>query len=338
VKGENPVSLFATSGRRLVGLAAVAVGVTVGLAQVGTAGAVLRGTMVSVALNTLTVESGPALANHMSITHASGDIVVNDTVSLTAGTGCRALLSTRVACAAKLVVGIDVSVGDLSDEVTYSGALMTTMTGGAGNDTLTGGHGSDSLDGGAGDDTLSSGGGKDLLVGDLGADTLTGGTGDDRLYGDRVTPASACLSMGSPGCQDKMYGGDGNDGLYGGEAADQYWGGPGDDVLDDPAGGGNVFDGGAGNDDIDGGSESMRDVLDYGDRVNPVHVDLAAGVGGEPGESDVIANVQDIQGGFGDDNLVGNDHDNWINGNGGFDTIAGGGGNDMCVGEVLSAC
>jgi Ca2+-binding RTX toxin-like protein len=110
-------------------------------------------------------------------------------------------------------------------------------------------------------------------------------------------------------------------------------------VLDDPTGsGGNVLNGGAGDDDIDGGSESMRDVLDYGDRVNPVHVDLVAGVGGESGESDLIANVQDIQGGFGDDDLMGNDHDNRIYGNGGYDTIYGGGGNDTCVGEVLSAC
>lgn len=333
------MSLFATSGRRLVGLAAVVVGVTVGLAQVGAAGAAVRGNMVSVADNSLTVTAATGQVNDTSISHSGADLVVTDLVMLTPGPGCQALSSTRVKCFAKLVVGIDVSVGDMSDKVTYSGPLMTKMTGGAGNDLLIGGHGSDSLDGGPGDDELSSGPGKDTLVGDIGADLLIAGTGDDTIYGDRPTAASVCLSMGTPGCQDRLYGGDGDDKLYGGEAADRYFGGPGDDVLDDPAGsGGNFLNGGTGDDDIDGGSEVMRDVLDYGDRTNPVHVDLAAGVGGESGEFDLIANVQDIQGGFGDDDLLGNDNDNHIYGNGGYDTIYGGGGNDTCVGEVLSAC
>lgn len=58
------------------------------------------------------------------------------------------------------------------------------MFGEAGKDTLTGGSGGDTLDGGPGDDTLLGKGGFDFLLGRAGNDILTGGDADDQISGD----------------------------------------------------------------------------------------------------------------------------------------------------------
>jgi Ca2+-binding RTX toxin-like protein len=66
-----------------------------------------------------------------------------------------------------------------------SGALPSAkIDGGAGNDTLIGGSGADQLLGGAGNDTLLGKGGADVLSGGDGDDTLTGGDGDDQAFGE----------------------------------------------------------------------------------------------------------------------------------------------------------
>jgi Ca2+-binding RTX toxin-like protein len=66
-----------------------------------------------------------------------------------------------------------------------SGALPASMLfGGAGVDTLTGGSGGDLLFGGIGNDALLGKGGFDLLFGGAGNDTLTGGDADDLVFGE----------------------------------------------------------------------------------------------------------------------------------------------------------
>jgi Ca2+-binding RTX toxin-like protein len=65
-----------------------------------------------------------------------------------------------------------------------AGALpKAILFGGSGNDTLTGGSGADMLDGDSGNDVLFGKAGDDKLLGDAGNDTLTGGTGTDRAFG-----------------------------------------------------------------------------------------------------------------------------------------------------------
>jgi len=75
-----------------------------------------------------------------------------------------------------------------NDQLTLNeanGALpKAEMFGENGNDTLTGGSGGDTLDGGPGDDTLLGKGGFDFLFGRTGNDTLTGGDADDQVNGD----------------------------------------------------------------------------------------------------------------------------------------------------------
>ncbi|MCE9526782.1 MAG: hypothetical protein K8R36_12095, partial [Planctomycetales bacterium] len=66
-----------------------------------------------------------------------------------------------------------------------NGALpKANLFGGVGNDTLTGGSAADQLFGQAGNDTLLGKGGIDLLFGGANNDTLTGGDGDDQVYGE----------------------------------------------------------------------------------------------------------------------------------------------------------
>src|SRR3954454_18449018 len=65
-----------------------------------------------------------------------------------------------------------------------NGALpAANLFGGAGNDTLTGGSGADQLFGQGGNDTLLGKGGNDLLFGQGDNDTLTGGDADDQAFG-----------------------------------------------------------------------------------------------------------------------------------------------------------
>jgi len=65
------------------------------------------------------------------------------------------------------------------------GALpRANLFGGAGNDILTGGSGADQLFGQADNDTLFGKGGADFLFGGAGNDILTGGDGDDLMFGE----------------------------------------------------------------------------------------------------------------------------------------------------------
>ena len=66
-----------------------------------------------------------------------------------------------------------------------NGALPKALLfGGAGNDTLIGGSGGDQLFGQAGNDTLLGKGGADFLFGGTENDTLTGGDADDQVFGE----------------------------------------------------------------------------------------------------------------------------------------------------------
>jgi Ca2+-binding RTX toxin-like protein len=77
--------------------------------------------------------------------------------------------------------------GGSGDDVLTGDGFQNILMGGAGADTLTGGDEADTLDGGAGNDTLIGGGGDDTLSGGSGNDTLSGGTGNDRLNGGSGT-------------------------------------------------------------------------------------------------------------------------------------------------------
>ncbi len=145
-------------------------------------------------------------------------------------------------------------------------------------------------------------------------DTLTGTPGDDTILG-----------LG------------GNDNLNGADGNDSMNGGPGNDNLDG-AGGSDSLDGGAdndylqgadgSNDTIDGGADYDIASYNFGGINTPVSF-TATGTGTQPdglGGTDTLLNIEEVHmfGGNAADTLTGDSRRNYIMGNGGNDTLAGG--------------
>ncbi len=187
-----------------------------------------------------------------------------------------------------------------------------TVRGGSGNDKVWTGDGQDYLDGGTGNDTLNGGDGNDLLVGGDGSDILYGEGGSDTFLFSRdigYTTETVLFNSNSidqykvdlaaeglRGSSDVFAGGEGGDTVLG-TANNDYIRAYADNkvVLSDVE----EVNGGAGNDLID-----MRGYLG----------------------SDIV-----IKGGVGNDVLIGSDQADWLHGEKGNDTMAGGGGDDVFV-------
>jgi Ca2+-binding RTX toxin-like protein len=130
-----------------------------------------------------------------------------------------------------------------------------------------------------------------------------------------------------------IVGGPGSQSLDGGLDNDSISGGDGDDFLDDgglggdspaPTGGNDVLDGGAGSDSTSysrGGATPVSLTLD------------GAANDGYAGETDNLLAIENVNGGTGNDTLVGDDGSNELDGGGGSDAIAGQGGNDVLRGD-----
>jgi Ca2+-binding RTX toxin-like protein len=276
--------------------------------------------------------------------------------------------------------GNDVLTGDDRNNV---------LRGEAGNDILNGGDGDDSLFGGAGNDTADGGNGVDtfdlrektssvfvqlnganaatVFVGGVAEDTirnienLVGGSTDDMLIGD----AEGNKFSGARG-NDWLKGGEGADTLDGGEDSDtadysdktaaiavtlngskpvmvtvdgvaedliakieNIVGGSGDDMITGDAAA-NTFRGGLGADVLDGGAGS--DTADFSDKTQSVVLalngaaDAVATVGGTA--EDTVRNIENINGGSGNDQLTGDDAANTFRGGLGADLLDGGAGSD----------
>ena len=122
--------------------------------------------------------NGDSLANTIQVSrNAAGNILVNNgAVSVAGGTPTVANTS--------LIRVFGVGGNDVITLNEVNGALpAANLDGGAGNDTLTGGAGGDQLFGQSGNDTLLGKGGFDLLFGGSDNDTITGGDADDQAFG-----------------------------------------------------------------------------------------------------------------------------------------------------------
>lgn len=167
---------------------------------------------------------------------------------------------------------------------------------------------------------------------------LQGGAGDDviTLLGSMRLAASVGqpqLVLGGPG-DDVLSGGDDPDRIVGGPGSDELHGGSGDDLLFNA----HAYDipvadvDGPEPDRADGGPGT--DTVDYSRRTNALTLSLAgpqAG-GGEQGERDRLENVENVQGGDGDDVISGDTHPNRLRGANGNDRLAGAGGDDELIG------
>jgi Ca2+-binding RTX toxin-like protein len=248
-------------------------------------------------------------------------------------------------------------LGGLGDDVLHSGNGNDLVDGGDGHDTLTGGGGNDTLLGGAGPDNLYGGSGNDLLDGGAGADDYHGGIGTDTVtYASRTKPVTVDITDapgeigddGESGEKDFIHvdvenviGGAGNDTLTGTflngfkpggfTTNNRLVGGPGNDRLIG-LDGNDVLDGGAGKDVLIGGLGS--DTADYSSRAESLKLSLdGIANDGAVGENDLIsADIENVNGGRGNDLITGDANANSLSGNGGADEIHGGAGNDRLSG------
>ena len=254
-------------------------------------------------------------------------------------------------------------LGNGTNTITGSAGADGLVTGGTGADTFFASSGIDSFNGGAGTDTydfstatngvninmtLGSGqviddgfgftetisnvenvngsGFDDIITGTTGNNVLNGNNGNDTINGDA---GNDTINGGSG--NDTIDGGSGNDTIDGGSGNDNIMGGSGDDTIV----------GGTGDDIIDGGTNNAVGAASGGDTANysssstSVTVDLSVVGVNATGTSignDTLTNIENINGGSGDDVLRGDNNDNRLTGNNGSDTLNGRGGNDFLYG------
>lgn len=230
--------------------------------------------------------------------------------------------------------GNDQIAGDAGQDLIHGNLGDDLLTGGDGNDTVYGDEGNDTMQGNGGNDQLFGGTGDDLIQGDDGTDRLYGEDGDDTMAGNNGDD----LMAGGNG-QDTMNGGLGNDFINGQNGDDLIAGEAGDDTLygengDDKIYGGDGNDymvGGYGGDLLDGGAG--LDMISYYTSNEGVIVQLSSGhnKGGEA-QGDNIANVENLEGSFYDDWLIGDNGNNLISALAGNDNIDGKAGNDILFG------
>ncbi|MEJ2622402.1 MAG: calcium-binding protein, partial [Candidatus Thiodiazotropha sp.] len=231
-------------------------------------------------------------------------------------------------------------------------------------DPITGSERDDEIDGGWGDDLLFGENGNDWLNGSEGNDSLDGGDGSDRLYGD-----SGNDTLDGGDGADRLYGGDGDDILHASDG-DLLNGGNGNDRYLYTLGDGDLL---IHNQSLDTESEDVLELLG-GIAVEDValsRVERSLVLSIRDGEGSITIGgffdydqtrfVLDAiefsdgtrwdrswflewtaQTGNGDDELIGTDAADQIDGNGGDDhiygaagddTLTGGGGNDWIYGE-----
>lgn len=202
----------------------------------------------------------------------------------------------------------------------------TTLNGGDGNDTLLGGSSNDLLNGASGDDVARGGLGDDTLRGGAGADSLSGDGGNDNIDGQG-------------GSNDVISGGLGNDVLNGGAGSDILSETGASFVLTNTRLTGLGTDtllglevaslmGGAGNDVLDARAFTLGGVtLDGGagndSLMGSPQADLLLG-----GDGDDILN-----GGLGNDRLFGGAGNDGLSGYRGGDFLSGGDGKDTLFGH-----
>ena len=249
--------------------------------------------------------------------------------------------------------GSDSIVGGSGNDIIYAGSLSSTITGGSGNDTIFGGTGNDIIFGGTGNDSITGGFGAESIVGGSGNDfliagnlssTITGGSGNDLIegsYGDDIIYGGSGDST--------IYAGTGNESITGGAGDDLIYGGSGESTLS--AGTGNVtISAGGGNDDLIGGGFDSW-LMFYGSTnmtltnttfstsggnipasVSSIsgfqHAILAAGTGNFTLDASGFSGSAILQGGTGNDTLIGAQGPDTLEGGSGNDSLVGGGGGD----------
>ncbi|WP_373987441.1 hypothetical protein [Duganella sp. BuS-21] len=241
--------------------------------------------------------------------------------------------------------------------VEYAGSGNFTGTGNADANVLVGGNGNDKLDGMAGSDLLVGGNGNDTLLGGAGSDVLQGDAGNDSIDGGAITDkvgntdANYVSYHGSTsGASVNLATGVALDGLGGTDKLTNInfviGSAHNDTITGGTAGQLEGFEGGAGDDVINGGdvtdtiNQTNNNVAMYHHSASAVAIDLQAGTAdGESSGHDMLVNITMVRGSTHDDTLTGSDSGltEILSGEGGDDTIDGGGGMDIASYDFASS-
>ncbi len=272
---------------------------------------------------------GGGLGNDTVKGGAGGDVlfetgdaaVITFTASVPVGGVVTATMSGLGTDSVDGIEALNFTGGDAANKIDVTGFnAATTVYGGGGNDTVLGGPLADVVLGLDGDDSIVGNGGTDFLYGAAGKDFLDGGDANDRLFGQG-------------GSGDVLVGGLGNDTLDGGAGTDTVveignvnfvltntkLTGMGTDSLFGVERAG--LTGGAGNNTIDASAFFFAGVSD------------ATLNGGEGNDSLIgAAGFALLNGDAGNDTLVGNTGNDQLNGGAGGDSLNGGVGNDSLRG------
>jgi len=144
---------------------------------------------------------------------------------------------------------------------------------------------------------------------------------------------------GNGGYFDFLTGGGGNDIVHGGDGFDSVRGGDGNDTLFGDAGD-DVMRGDRGDDFLDGGDGTDLVRYDGSAVTSGVLVDLGAGIAkdldGDDANAgiDTIVNFENVRASAFGDEVIGDQHDNFVTGGGGNDLVTGGAGNDFLLGQA----
>ncbi len=217
--------------------------------------------------------------------------------------------------------------GDEGDDHLYGSDGDDSMHGGADDDFLRGNGGDDSINGGSGDDWASyyyAPGSVTVSLIDGGA---SGADGNDSLISIEKVSGSAYDDMlVGNGFENAFNGNAGNDTINAGSGRDTTNGGSGNDIIiDDDAVNFDDHDGGNGIDTIDYSNSSfVRVTIDLGqEEVSVLN-----------GNTEAIANFENVEGSQGGDTILGSTENNILSGNAGNDTMYGQGGADTLLGGL----
>ena len=223
----------------------------------------------------------------------------------------------------------------LNNGISWDGTSMDfletieNVTGSDHADYFVGTTGSNILIGGAGNDFLYGMGGDDLLIGGTGVDRLVGGDGIDSItYEDSAAGVEVYLdngiswdgtSMDFLDSIENVDGSDHNDYIVGAAGANLLIGGAGDDILYGMAGD-DLLAGGAGVDRLYGGDGV--DTISYTTSATGVEIYMNSGVSWDGTSTDFLDSIE---------NVVGSNHNDYIVGTAGANSLDGGGGTDTAA-------
>lgn len=224
-----------------------------------------------------------------------------------------------------------------SDKITLSNASGNVF-GRGGHDTIYGGAGNDHLIGGSGDDLIDGRGGRNTA-----SYFVDGSDEAGQPEHGIVVNLAAHEATDNWGARDELYNiqdvsGSHLDDLIEGDQQDNYLSGQGGDDTLVGRGGSDYLIGSAGSDVLNGGTGPFMDTVDYFDSPTGVNVDLEAGSADDGwGSTDILLNIEAVNGSAHDDLLKGTETNNWFRGGTGNDTIDGRGGSDIVFYEEANS-